>query len=158
MTGHARVAMIAFPVPLFAYTIDATRLLLDVMDIWLPDLKYGNDACAKRLSGIDMYWTVLTRNLKFIHDAMILPGHASLVIRHLVMPGHVDCCSVPIIEWIAKHLPLAMVNIMGQYRPQHDVLVHPAEYKEIARRPSRDEIESVRSRASTLGITWRPVS
>ncbi|MBN2152873.1 MAG: radical SAM protein [Candidatus Lokiarchaeota archaeon] len=139
-------------------TVKAMRLLLDVIDIWLPDLKYGNDACAKRLSGIDGYWQILTRNLKNVHDEMIVPGHASLVIRHLVMPGHVECCSVPIIEWIAKQVPYAMVNIMGQYRPQHKVLSRHAEFKDIARRPSFEEIDAVRSLATRLGITWKPVS
>ncbi len=139
-------------------TLEAMRLLLDVMDIWLPDLKYGNDSCAKRLSGIDRYWAVLTRNLKLVHDEMVMSGNASLVIRHLVLPGHVDCCSVPVIEWIARELPLAMVNIMGQYRPEHKVLSRPAEFKDIARRPTFEEIDSVRSLATRLGITWKPVS
>jgi putative pyruvate formate lyase activating enzyme len=139
-------------------TMDAMKLLLDVMDIWLPDLKYGNDSCAKRLSGIDNYWRVLTRDLQFVHDAMVKPGHASLVIRHLVMPGHVDCCSIPAIEWIASNLPVAMVNIMGQYRPQHRVLSDHGEFNEISRRPSSDELGKVTSRADELGICWNPVS
>ncbi len=139
-------------------SLEAMRLLLDVVDIWLPDMKYGNDSCAKRLSGIDGYLAVLTRNLKIVHDEMVVPGHASLVIRHLVMPGHVKCCSIPVIEWIAKETPLALVNIMGQYRPQHHVLSRPAEFKDIARRPSFEEIDAVRSIATRLGVTWRPVS
>ncbi|MEX2681697.1 MAG: radical SAM protein [Candidatus Sigynarchaeota archaeon] len=139
-------------------TIEAMKLLLDVMDIWLPDLKYGNDLCAKRLSGINAYWSIITRNLKLVHDGMVVPGYASLVIRHLVLPGHVDCCSFPAIKWIAKELPLAMVNIMGQYRPQHEVLIKPTEFKEIARRPTFEEIDSVRSLATRLGVIWKPVS
>jgi putative pyruvate formate lyase activating enzyme len=139
-------------------TLDSMKLLLDVMDIWLPDMKYGNDSCAKRLSGINNYWPIITRNMKLVHDEMVVPGHASLVIRHLVIPGHVDCCSVPVIEWIAKEIPLAMVNIMGQYRPQHKVLAQPGEFMDIARRPSFEEIDSVRSLATMLGVTWKPVS
>jgi putative pyruvate formate lyase activating enzyme len=139
-------------------SLEAMKLLLDVMDVWLPDMKYGNESCAKRLSGVDRYWFVLTRNLKIVHDRMVLPGHASLVVRHLIMPGHVDCCSVPIIEWIAREIPLAMVNIMGQYRPQHKVLSRPAEFKDIARRPSFEEVDSVRSLATRLGVTWKHVS
>nr|MDO8117509.1 4Fe-4S cluster-binding domain-containing protein [Candidatus Sigynarchaeota archaeon] len=100
----------------------AVGLLLDAIDIWLPDFKFGNDTCAKRLSGIDNYWNVLTRNLKRVHDDMVAPGWASLVIRHLVLPNHVECCSKPILTWISENLPCAMVNIMGQYRPHHLVL------------------------------------
>ncbi|HME52245.1 MAG TPA: radical SAM protein [Candidatus Lokiarchaeia archaeon] len=141
----------------FYNTIAAVNLLLDVMDIWLPDLKYGNDDCAQ-LSDIEDYWSVLTRNLKHVHDEMVVNGLASLVIRHLVMPGHVECCSVPAMEWIAKELPAAMVNIMGQYRPEHLVLRAREKYKDIARRPTFEEIDRVRKQATELGITWRPVS
>lgn len=142
----------------FYNTITAVKLLLDVMDIWLPDLKYGNDECASRLSGIEDYWNVLTRNLKFVHDEMVMNGSASLVIRHLVMPGHVECCSIPCMEWIAKEVPDAMVNIMAQYLPEHVVLRDRAKYKDIARRPTLEEINAVRERATDLEITWKPVS
>ena len=142
----------------FYNTTAAVNLLLDVMDIWLPDLKYGNVECAHRLSGIENYWNVLTRNLKLVHDEMVVNGWASLVIRHLVLPGHVECCSLPAMEWIAKELPASMVNIMGQYRPEHLVLRARDKYKDIARRPTYEEIEQVRRCATELGITWRPVS
>nr|MDO8112140.1 radical SAM protein [Candidatus Sigynarchaeota archaeon] len=142
----------------FYNTVDAIKLLMDVMDIWLPDLKYGNNECAKRLSGIDEYWTVVTRNLKLVHDEMAIKGWASLVIRHLVLPGHIDCCSIPCMEWIAKNLPHAMVNVMAQYRPQHLVLSNPGKYKEITRRPTYEEIDTVRKAATSLGICWKPVS
>jgi putative pyruvate formate lyase activating enzyme len=142
----------------FYNTSAAVDLLLDVMDIWLPDLKYGNDDCARQLSGVDSYMAVLTRNLVRVHDAMVVPGWASLIIRHLVLPGHVDCCSLPAMEWIAEGLPGALVNIMGQYRPEHLVLKHPDDYPDINRRPTSDEIRRVRDRATELGICWEPVS
>ncbi|GAH60438.1 unnamed protein product, partial [marine sediment metagenome] len=59
-------------------------------------------------------------------------GSGEICIRHLVMPGHIDCCSKPILEYIAKELPKAVVNIMGQYRPQY----RSSLYKEINRRPT----------------------
>jgi hypothetical protein len=28
-------------------------------------------------------------------------------IRHLVMPNHVECCTCPVLDWIAEHVPWA---------------------------------------------------
>ncbi|MHA1369958.1 MAG: radical SAM protein [Promethearchaeota archaeon] len=142
----------------FFNTMESLKLILDVMDIWLPDFKYGNDDCARRLSGINNYWSTLTRNLKYVHDEMVKRGMASLIIRHLVLPNHVDCCTIPILKWISKNLPLAMVNIMGQYRPQHLVLKRINKYQDIERRPSIEEMRRARGLADELGIVWQPVS
>ncbi|MFX0103611.1 MAG: radical SAM protein, partial [Candidatus Hodarchaeota archaeon] len=142
----------------FYNTMDALNLLADVMDFWLPDLKYGNSECAKRLSLVDDYWEVLTRNLKHVHDQMVGKEWASLVIRHLVLPDHVQCCSFPIINWVSENLPNAMINIMGQYRPTHKVPRNPEKYSEITRRPSRDELLRVKNLADELGVAWKAVS
>ena len=130
----------------FYNSIEAVDLLLDVMDLWLPDFKYGNDECAKKYSNIDNYVEVLHRNLKMVYDQ----GSGEIIIRHLVLPSHVECCSKPILSWVAANLPKAVVNIMGQYRPEYKA----SRYPEIARRPSGDEMHEVRRYASELGIVW----
>ena len=43
----------------FYNTPEALDLLLDVIDLWLPDWKYGNDECAEKYSKIHNY---LSRN------------------------------------------------------------------------------------------------
>lgn len=93
-------------------TVEAMDLLDGVVDLYLTDLKYGNDRCAERLSGVRNYVEVVGRNHR------LAEGHADLLIRHLVLPGHVECCSKPLIDWIADHLDSARVNIMDQYRPE----------------------------------------
>jgi putative pyruvate formate lyase activating enzyme len=125
-------------------------LLINIMDFWLPDFKYGNNECAKKYSGIENYFDVVSRNHKRIHDE----GSGEICVRHLVMPNHINCCSKPILEFIAKELPKAVVNIMGQYRPQFKSF----QYSEINRRPSMHEMQEVRDYADKLGIIWKPVS
>ncbi|MHA1734179.1 MAG: radical SAM protein [Promethearchaeota archaeon] len=125
-------------------------LLGDAMDFWLPDFKYGNDDCARKYSKVDNYWAVVTRNHQWVHDE----GSGEMIIRHLVMPNHVECCTKPILEWVAANLPKSVVNLMGQYRPEY----RAADYPEISRRPSRGEMEEAKSYASDLGICWEPVS
>ncbi|MFX1243204.1 MAG: radical SAM protein [Promethearchaeota archaeon] len=134
----------------FYLTDKSLSLIIDLMDFWLPDFKYGNNECAKKYSGIDNYFDFVARNHKRIHDE----GSGEICIRHLVMPNHIECCSKPILDYIAKELPKAVVNIMGQYRPQWKA----SKFPEINRRPTSQEMLEIKNYADRLGILWRPVS
>lgn len=127
-------------------------LLVDVFDVWLPDFKYGNSDCGKRLSGVENYFDVVSRN------HLLAYNYGEVIIRHLVMPNHVECCTIPILEWIAKNMPNCMVNIMGQYRPEHRVRRDRDKYPDIARRVDSSEMDLAFAKADELGIYWRPVS
>jgi len=134
-------------------SLEAMDLLFDLIDIWLPDFKYGNDKCALRLSGVVDYFDVISRNHKIAHDE----GSGEMIIRHLILPNHLDCCTFPILEWIAEYCPNALVNVMQQYRPTH-LVPGNSDYSEIDRRPSREEIRSAYEKAEELGLVWKPVS
>ncbi len=136
----------------FYNSTKSLELLVDIMDFWLPDFKYGNNECAKKYSKITKYWDVLTRNLKYIYDW----DSRDIIIRHLVMPGHLDCCSKPILEWVAHELPGIPVNIMGQYHPDYQVF--SSNYPEINRRVSHQEMIKVYSLAEKLNIPYKSVS
>ncbi len=131
---------------------ETMRLLREVIDIWLPDFKYGKDECAERLSKVKNYWRVVTRNIKWAHD------WADIIIRHLVLPNHLDCCTKPVLDWIAKNCPRALVNIMEQYRPEFLVYRNPEKWKDIARRPTSEEMREAYDYARRLGIVYEPVS
>lgn len=88
-------------------------LLHGMVDLYLADFKYGNDECAQRLSKIPDYFPVVSRN--HIQAAK----HADLIVRHLMLPGHLECCTNPILRWLAENTPNALVNVMDQYRPTH---------------------------------------
>jgi putative pyruvate formate lyase activating enzyme len=135
---------------------EAMELLMDVIDIWLPDFKYGNDVCALRLSGAPKYVEVVTRNLSMAASS------GDMIIRHLVLPGHVDCCTKPVLRWISENMPRdrVLVNVMDQYRPEHLVARRPdgPRWREISRRPSAEEIREAREYAGELGLVYEPVS
>ena len=133
-------------------SLETMRLLREVIDIWLPDLKYGSDRCAVKYSAAPRYWEIATRNIKLAHE------WGDIIVRHLVMPNHLECCTKPILKWISMSLPRALVNVMEQYRPEYLVLRHPERWPEIARRPTRREIEEAYKLATSLGIVWEPVS
>jgi putative pyruvate formate lyase activating enzyme len=71
-----------------------------------------------------------------------------MIVRHLVLPNHVECCSIPVLEWIAKNVPNALVNVMDQYRPMH----RACEHSDIDRGLKHSEYESVRGHAEDLGL------
>lgn len=130
---------------------DTMKLLLEVIDFWLPDWKWGpNDECARKYSKVPHFFEAVARNHKMAHSN----GSGEMIIRHLVMPNHIECCTKPILKRISEDCPKAVVNIMGQYRPCYQA----KDYPEINRRPTTKELDDARNYATELGILWEPVS
>ncbi|RLI60381.1 MAG: radical SAM protein, partial [Candidatus Asgardarchaeum californiense] len=115
-------------------SIETMKLLDGIVDVYLTDFKYGNDFCAERLSKVKNYTAVIKRNHKIAHE------NCEMIVRHLVMPNHIECCSKPIIEWISDNLPNAAVNIMFQYRPEYKAY----DYEDISRSVSGEEVLQVK--------------
>lgn len=133
-------------------SIPAMQILADIIDIWLPDFKYGNDKCAVRLSKVPRYFEVVSRNHELAHS------NGDMIIRHLVMPNHIKCCTRPVLQWISEHCPRALVNIMGQYHPDNKVPAERSTYADIARRPTAEEMQVAYDLADELGLVYSPVS
>jgi len=125
------------------YCSEETMRLLDgIIDVYLTDFKYGDDDCAKRLSKVDNYTKIVKRNHKIAYK------QGEIIIRHLVIPNHIKCCSEPILQWICKNVPEVAVNVMAQYKPEY----HAYEYKDIARPLSAEEYVQVKNYANKLNI------
>lgn len=122
-------------------TEETLRLLDGTMDLYLADFKYGNDKCAERLSHVDDYFAVVSRNHKLASE------QAELLVRHLVLPGHVDCCSIPALDWLRQNIGPLRVNIMDQYRPAY----RAKEHEDINRRPTTGEFQRAYDHAAALG-------
>ncbi|MCU0861590.1 MAG: radical SAM protein [Methanomassiliicoccales archaeon] len=122
---------------------EAMRLLSGAIDVYLADLKYGNDECARRYSQVDDYFRIATRN-----HALAAKG-ADLLVRHLMLPGHLECCTYPVLDWLAENVPGAAVNIMDQYRPMNLAHEHP----ELMARVGPAEHQAALRRAQGLGLS-----
>ena len=72
------------------------------------------------------------------------------------MPGHFECCTRPILEWVANEIPGIAVNIMGQYHPEYKVGIN--ECQEINRRVSKSEMKEAFTLADKLGILYKFLS
>ena len=113
-------------------SVQTMSLLKGLIDVWLPDFKYGNNKCALRYSKVRGYFDVVTRNLKMLSD-----WGEEVIIRHLILPNHVECCTIPVISWIKDNMNLEKVrlNLMDQYRPEYKAFNYP----EISRQIKREE-------------------
>jgi len=121
------------------------ELLKGIVDVYLSDFKYGNDRCAERLSKVKNYFPVVSRN------HLLAAADSELLIRHLLLPGHFECCTKPIFEWIAENIKdKALVNIMGQYRPEYKA----AEYPELNRFISEEEVNEAIDYAKKLNLNF----
>ncbi|MDX1664409.1 MAG: hypothetical protein R3272_11480, partial [Candidatus Promineifilaceae bacterium] len=141
----------------FFMSAESMKILRLLTDVWLPDFKFGPGRCAVKLSRTPWYWETVTENLLKIYA-----WGEDFTIRHLVMPNHVDCCTRPVLEWLAQHMPDAPVNIMDQYRP--DTFCDPQssryddKYAEIARRPTRQEVQQAYAYARELGLQYEAIA
>ncbi|MCS7144443.1 MAG: radical SAM protein [Archaeoglobaceae archaeon] len=110
---------------------ELAEIIEDFVDVWLGDFKYGNDSCALRYSKAPRYMEVVTRNFLRARE------NGELLIRHLVMPNHIECCTAKVVEWVAENLgDWVRFNLMFQYRPVYKAY----EYPEIARRLTGEEM------------------
>ena len=128
------------------YMSEQTVQILDgIVDLYLPDFKYGRDECALRLSKIPDYFAVVSRN------HILATKQAEVTVRHLVLPNHVECCSKPVLKWIAENIrDKCIVNIMDQYRPYFKAM----EQTDVNRRITGEEFKEVLNYATALGINY----
>jgi len=136
--------------------VEALRLLEGVVDIWLPDAKYDDDAVAHRLSGWRRYVETNRSALREIFrqvgeellldaDGMALRG---LIVRHLVLPG--ELAGTPqVLRWLSRDLsPHIHVSLMDQYFPAYRALDDPV----LGRRLTADEYENALDALDSAGL------
>jgi putative pyruvate formate lyase activating enzyme len=134
---------------------ETLRQLEGLVRVYLPDFKYRSDELARSCSSAPSYFrfasaaiTEMKRQVghnRYDEHGAIEKG---LIIRHLVLPGHIDD-SKEVLSWIHGDLgPRTHVSLMSQYYPVH----RAAELPGMNRRLRRDEYEDVRSHFDSLGF------
>jgi putative pyruvate formate lyase activating enzyme len=121
---------------------EAMRLLEGVMDVYLADFRYGNDECARKYSDVEDYFEVVSRNFLAAYR------QGEIMLRQLLLPGHVACCTARIMAWVARNIPGTYFNLMFQYRPEY----HASHFPEIDRRLSAAEKKEAVELAGRYGI------
>ncbi len=105
-------------------SVETLELLDGVIDIYMPDAKYSDNAVGKALCNVPDYWDVCRAALKEMHrqvgDLQIdARGVATrgLLVRHLVLPE--GLAGTPeVMRFLADDISEnTYVNVMEQYRP-----------------------------------------
>jgi putative pyruvate formate lyase activating enzyme len=104
--------------------VETLYILENIIDIYMPDIKYSNNENALKYSGIADYWDRVKAAIKIMHKQVgdLIIGNRNiakrgLIIRHLVLPANI-AGSIKILDFIAEEISLkSYVNIMKQYRP-----------------------------------------
>ena len=126
------------------YSEETAKLLAGFVDVYLLDFKYGPFECSKRISDAPNYWDVCTRN--HIYGKR----YGELIVRVLVLPNHLECCTKHILKWIADNLGRnTRTNVMFQYRPEWRAYEVP----ELRRRLTAKEMERAIELAKETGLT-----
>ena len=131
------------------------KLLDGMVDIYLPDFKYGVETDGQLFSEAKNYPAYAVASIREmvrqVGDTLELEGDAArkgVLIRHLVLPGGVEN-SFEVLRLIRKEIsPKVSLSIMAQYTPTPAVARHPV----LGRRITRKEYERVIDYAYDLGF------
>jgi len=126
----------AFPAP-----IRRMRGLLSRMDVIIGSLKFGNERCASRLRGPG----VRQARARLLAASALGP---KLIVRHLLMPGHMLCCTIPTLLWLAARLPRSRVTLLPGYIPPASAPAAP----ELLRCLDEAEIRLAHAYGEELGL------
>ncbi|MEJ5228630.1 MAG: radical SAM protein [Pseudothermotoga sp.] len=134
-------------------SVETLKLLEGVVDIYMPDIKYGDDDSAMKYSGISDYVEISTNALREMYRQVgplkIEKGIAvrGVFVRHLVLPEDI-AKTEKVFEMIASVSREIPVNVMSQYYPTHRAF----EYKELSRRIYSSEFEKAVEMAKSFGL------
>ncbi len=112
---------------------ETIRALEGTIDVYLPDMKYMDSMLAQEYSDAPEYVEVAAKVLiemyrqKGADIELDAEGYitSGLIIRHLVLPGHVDN-SIAVLRFIARELSVDVhISLMAQYHPTPVVRSHP---------------------------------
>lgn len=115
-------------------SVDMLKLYNGVVDIYLPDFKYGNSEYAKKYSLVDNYFEKTKEALKEmfnqVGDELVYENDVvvrGLIIRHLILPNDLSETE-KVFKFIAEELsPNIHISLMSQYYPTNksfkDILI-----------------------------------
>lgn len=145
--------------------VETLKLLDNIIDIYMPDMKYGRSKDAEKYSKAKDYPEVCFKAVSEMHnqvgDLQLNENdvaYRGLLVRHLIMPDNI-AGSEEIFKYISENISKdTYINIMDQYRPEFDAW----KYKELSRKPTSVEynhaVELAKKYGLTKGETYRHIS
>ena len=122
--------------------VETLRLLDGIVDIYLPDMRYGDDAAAQKFSNAPDYVAVNRRAVTEMFrqvGGLVTDGEGiatrGLIVRHLVLPNGI-ASTEQVFKFLSENsMGSSYVSLMSQYYPTYQADRFP----EISRRIKRSE-------------------
>ncbi|MEQ8274262.1 MAG: radical SAM protein [Deltaproteobacteria bacterium] len=134
--------------------LDALKELDGIVDVYLPDVKFGNNDAGQRYGGTKGYWDNVQEAVREMHrqvgdlkkdDRGV--AYEGLLVRHLIMPDDVTD-SGKIADFLASVSKDMRVHLMDQWTPTFTTFRSP----EIDRPVTAEEVESTQQRFKDAGL------
>lgn len=136
-------------------TIETTKELNGIVDIYLPDLKYKDDTIARNYSNIKNYFEIASRNIDEMYKQVGKPIfnekgllEKGVIVRVLLLPNHVDDAKEILNYLYDKYQNNIYISIMNQYTPVEKI----DKFKELNRKVTEEEYDELINYACDLGI------
>lgn len=136
-------------------SLEALALLDGAIDIYMPDMKYGDSEIARKYSKVRNYVEINRAAVKEMHrqtgDLVIDENglaRRGLLVRHLVLPSGLAGTD-KVLDFLARDISAqTYINLMDQYRPCYRADEHPP----LDRPITRDEYQAALKLAQKLGL------
>lgn len=135
--------------------VETLKKLDGLIDIYLPDLKYYDDALAMKYSKAPFYFDIATKAIKEMVRQVGLPKFdknnimkKGVIVRHLLLPNHLED-SKKIIKYLYEtYQDKIWISIMNQYTPLKQV----EHIKELNQPVTKKDYQELIQYASNLGV------
>jgi putative pyruvate formate lyase activating enzyme len=135
-------------------SVAAIREVEGLVDIYLPDFKYGDDEAADKYSRAPKYSEVADRAIREMHRQVGLlqvgdDGLAKrgIIIRHMMLPNNLSN-TFSVLEKIAAIDKNIHLSLMSQYYPVY----HAAEFPELTRQITIEEFAAAEDKKFVFGL------
>jgi putative pyruvate formate lyase activating enzyme len=121
-------------------SVEPLKLLDGIVDIYMPDIKYGHNDPGRTYSGVPDYWDrcreaviemhrqvgdLKTGNVPLSDGAVATVATRGLLVRHLVFPRNI-ARTENVVGFLSEEVSRnTYMNIMAQYKPAYHAQRHP---------------------------------
>ena len=137
-------------------TVETVDSLAGLIDIYLPDMKYSDDALGRSFSGAPGIYTTGRESIRRMYEqaGLLKTGPSGLArkgvaVRHLVLPGHVEN-SLGVLDFLETVDRNIHISLMSQFHPGGGAA--DSEYPELNRPLYQEEYSRVTDYAHALGF------
>jgi putative pyruvate formate lyase activating enzyme len=132
-------------------SINTLQLLNDIIDIYMPDIKYADSRIASHFSKAKDYPEIAKAAIKEMHrqvgDLVINKegiAKSGLLVRHLVLPENLSGTKEAVSFLATKISPNTYTNVMDQYRPCFKAFSNPPLNRQITASEFKEAIKAAR--------------